>query len=462
MKILVFGTGEYYERFKKWIAKEEIIALIDNSPIKQNTIIDGIIVLSPKEGIQRSYDVILIMSFYIKTMKKQLLELGVPDEKIFHFYDLRKLIGIEENKQAIQYYGITEQELEREAGKKIGLLSTDLVLGGTAIALFHMAEVLQKAGYPIVFASMMDGPLREQVLGRGIPVVVDPNLQLATMREIEWMAGFRLIVCNAINYYVFLSDRNLQIPMIWWLHDSEFFYDGVDKDVLRRIPQENLTVLSVGAVPEKAIHSAIPELKVEELLYGVEDVQMKRDEKIHFVTIGCIEERKGQDILLQAICLLSKEMREKVVFYLIGNDTSLLAEQIRERVKDMPEIVMTGVVGRREIHKILEDADVMICPSREDPMPTVAAEAMSHNVPCIVSNVTGTAAYIQEKQNGFIFKSENASELAEKIKWCIENRRYLVEIGKRARDIYETVFSMNRFEEEVNAAIGRCLGISGK
>ena len=272
MKLLIFGTGEYYERFKKWVAKEEIVALLDNSSAKQHTMIDGIEVLTPQEGVTRDYEAVIIMSFYIKAMKKQLIELGVPTERIFHFYDLRKLIKLTENRQKIEYYGITEQELRKDAKTRIGLLSTDLALGGTAIALFHMAKVLKKQGYPIVFASMMDGPLRARLEEQDIPVIIDPNLQLSTMRETEWLSDFRLILCNAINYYIFLSERDLQIPMIWWLHDSAFFYDGVDRDVLRRILQENLTVLSVGPVPEKAIHSIMPELQVEQLLYGVEDI----------------------------------------------------------------------------------------------------------------------------------------------------------------------------------------------
>jgi len=464
MKVLIFGTGEYYERFKKWIAGEEVVALLDNSPSKQNTVLDGIEVLSPEEGIQRDYDIIVVMSFYIKAMKAQLLELGVSVERIYHFYELRKLINVQKNRKSIQYYGITEQELQDAAQEKTALLSTDLALGGTAIALFHMAEVLKKQGYPIVFASMMDGPLRRRLEEQGIPVVIDPNLQLATMRETKWLSGFRLIICNAINYYIFLSDRDIRIPMIWWLHDSAFFYDGVDRDVLGRILQENLTVLSVGSVPEKAIHSIAPKLLVGRLLYGVKDTgghakRICRQGKMYFVTVGCIEERKGQDILLQAVSLLSEEIQGKAAFYIVGNDTSLLAGQIREKARSMPEIVLTGAVGREKIHEILEGADVMVCPSREDPMPTVTVEAMSHNVPCIVSDVTGTAAYIQEKQNGLAFQNGNAVELAEKIRWCVRNRAALAEMGSRARKVYEKFFSMEKFEEEVDKVMHRSLGI---
>ncbi len=256
MKLLVFGTGEYYQRFKKWLVKEDIVALLDNSPAKQNTVIDGHEVLSPKDGIEREYDAVIVMSFYIKAMRKQLIELGVSSESIYHFYDLRKLIDLKRNKQKVQFYG------------NIALLSTDLALGGTAIALFQMAKVLKQIGYPIVFASMMDGPLKEWLEECGIPVIIDPNLQLATMREIEWLSDFRLIICNAVNYYLFLSERDLGIPMVWWLHDSSFFYDGVDKEILQKISTENLTVLAVGPIPEKSIHLIVPKLPVGQLLYG--------------------------------------------------------------------------------------------------------------------------------------------------------------------------------------------------
>lgn len=452
MKFLLFGTGEYYQRFKKWLAREEVVALLDNSLQKQHTLLDGIEVLSPKEGVRREFDAIIIMSFHIRAMKRQLMELGVAEERIYHFYDLRRLIDVQENRQSLQYYGISAHRIQETAAKSIALLSTDLALGGTAIALFQLADVLKKQGHSLVFVSMLDGPLRERLEACEIPVVVDSNLQLATMRETQWLADFRLVLCNAINYYIFLSERNEKTPVVWWLHDSSFFYDGVDREVIRKISQENLTVFSVGPVPEKAIHEMYPELPVKELLYGVADTAKEavhEKGKLCFVTIGHIEERKGQDILVQALGLLEQEEREKAVFYMVGQDTSLLAGRVKEETASMPEVVITGPVGREEIDAILSRADVLICPSREDPMPTVAAEAMMHGVPCILSNATGTSAYIREEQNGMVFSCGNAKELADKIRWCMAHEDCLAKMGRLARKIYEEKFSMEVFEERV-------------
>lgn len=458
MKFLLFGTGACYERYKKWFCTEDVVALLDNSSEKQNTLIDGIKVLSPENGIKLEYDKIIIMSFYVKEMKTQLLKLGVREERIGHFNDLHYLLYKKELKKPIQYYGNAKELLENQnvSGKRVLLLSQELTLGGPAIALFHVAEVLIKNGYEVIFASMLDGPLKALLLDAHISVVVDVNLQIEKMTDVEWLDSFSLVVCNTMNYYVFLSERKKDIPCIWWLHDSAFFYDGIDKTVLRNIDRNNLKVISVGKVPRNVIQTFVPEIPVQDLLYGVRDVansqkEMPNDyhEKVCFVTIGYIEERKGQDILIEAIKKLPVELREKAVFYLVGQNTSVMAQKIKVELENLPEVRMTGTVNRDEINRILSGADALICPSREDPMPTVATEAMMHSVPCIVSDVAGTEKYISDGENGFVFQSGNVEELAEKIIWCICHREELTAIGSSARKIYDNEFSMDVFERNV-------------
>ena len=457
MKYLIFGTGDYYNRYKKWFARENIAALLDNAPDKQNTYLDGIQILSPEQGVQLAYDAVVILSFYVKAMKRQLVELGVPEEKMYHFYDLHKLICQAENgsaaayKKPIQYYGGAEKV--KKASCTL-LLSHDLTLGGPAIALYHMAKVLRAQGDEVVFGSMLDGPLRDTLLAEGIPVVVDVNLQIETMREAEWTSGFSRIVCNTINFHVFLSERDTEIPALWWLHDSAFFYDGVDQAALCGMDRENLRLCAVGPVPREAMARFMPDMEIANLVYGVADEAgeggRKQDKnKICFVTIGYIEARKGQDILVRAVRGLPESVKERTQFYLVGQNTSRMAQEIKTAICGMPEFVMTGTMDRKGIHQVLACADMMICPSREDPMPTVAAEAMMHRVPCMVSDATGTASYIEEEVNGMVFRSGDERDLANRICWCVEHSEKLSDMGIRARAIYDTYFSLAAFEKKI-------------
>ena len=457
MKFLVFGTGEYYNRYKIWFVREDIIALIDNSKEKQGQYIDGIFVIPPEAVFQYEFDAIIILSFYVKTMRRQLIELGVEASRIFHFFDLHGLIHYSERKREIHYYGFRRKGIEyiqKEAGKKVLLLSHDLTLGGPSLALYHVAQILIKKGYQVVYGSMLDGPLRRILTEEGIPVVVDENLMIQTMQETEWVKEYSVIICNTMNFHVFLSERDERIPVAWWLHDALFFYDGVRQKVMDRLSQDNMQIWSVGPIPEKAVKIFRSDLHVKHLLYGVEDQGDKRNEKdrqhsrICFITVGYIEYRKGQDILLEAIMRLEPEIRQKAEFFFVGQNTSLLAKKLENITGTISEITVTGPVDRKEINSLLEQSDMLVCPSREDPMPTVAAEAMMHSLQCLISDSVGTVEYIRDGIDGMVFQSGNVDQLKEMLEKCILGKVNLRQMGRNARQVFEEYFSMEAFEDQ--------------
>lgn len=452
MKVLLFGTGEYYNRYKIWFAKEDIIALIDNSKEKQGQYIDNILVIPPEAVCQYEFDAIVILSFYVKAMKFQLIQLGIEESRIYHFFDLHNLIYHQVKKRAIHYY--EPRDKNESENKKILLLSHDLTLGGPALALYHAAQILRKNGYQAVYGSMLDGPLRRTLTEEGIPIIVDENLMIETMKEAEWTNGYSLIICNTMNYHVFLSERGQNVPVVWWLHDALFFYDGIRQEVMEKISQDNMQIWSVGPIPKKAVQTFRPDLQIEDLLYGVADQadrknKVNSDSVIRFITIGYIEHRKGQDILLEAIKGLEDEFRKKAEFIFVGQNTSLMAQNLIEASGNIPEIVITGLVDREEIDTLLERSDVLVCPSREDPMPTVAAEAMMHGLPCLISDTTGTVQYIGDGIDSIVFQSGNAEQLREMLRRCIRGSYNLKEMGRNARGVYEKYFSMQAFENSL-------------
>ena len=449
MKYLLFGTGDCYNRYKCWFGRAEIVALIDNSAEKQGSKIDGLEVKSPEEGVSLEYDAVVILSFYVDSMKEQLIRLGVNEEDIYHFYDLHKLKKVDFAAHPIQCFGNVYSGHRK---KKILLLNQNLAVGGPALTLLDCARVLKKNGYQTIYGSMIDGPLRDAILKEDIPVVIDENMLIGTMRETEWVKKYDLILCNAINYYYFLSERECIIPCVWWLHDSEFFYKGVDKDIIAQIPTGNLSTYAVGKVAKDALVHYAPQLQPEYLLYGTKDVSRTDtiksvSSKIRFATLGFVENRKGQDILIRAVSGLDKAIRSQCEFYIIGKNTSALAENIMYDSKNIPEVIFTGMV--ENVHAYLTEADVLICPSREDPMPAACAEAMMHRVSCIVSDAVGTAEYIKPKCNGMVFQSENVEDLKNQIIWCVEHRHMLADMGREARKIYDEYFEMSIFERKI-------------
>ena len=261
MAYVLFGTGDYYQRFRHWFSKRTVLAVLDNDKKKQGTMMDGHPVISPEEVAGLPFDAVVILSFYVTEMKRQLIDLGVDEKKIYHFFDLHDLFEAEAPQSIIR------------AGdsRSVLLLSHDLSLGGPSLALYHAALVLRENGYDITFASMLDGALREKLEGQFIPVMVDKRLQISTMRELPWTERYDLVLCNTIHYHTFLSDRNEDIPVIWWLHDSAFYYEGIKSGKLVGIHDRNLKYLSVGPVPRKAMNRYRPDIEIEDLIYGVSE-----------------------------------------------------------------------------------------------------------------------------------------------------------------------------------------------
>lgn len=455
MRILLFGTGEFYQRYKIWFEDEDVIALVDNSKEKQGTYIDGKEVIAANAILNLEYDAVFILTFSVTDIAKQLLDLGVCREKIYSFNYINDFIYADWKRKKISTF------LNVDKKKEIVLLSQDLSLGGPALALYNVAKLLQKWGYSVTYASMVDGPLRERLLEDNVSVIIDSNMLGETMKDNVWVENYRLVICNTINFHVFLSNRNTKVPVIWWLHDAEFFYEAANIPALKRISDNNLRVVSVGEIARKAMKKYRPDFEIGNLLYGVETVITKRIKKkdeslLQFVTIGFIEPHKGQDLLIQAIRELPDDIREKCQFLFVGKNASLFAQQLKKEAEKISEIKFVGMVGRNEIHAILDRTDVLICPSRQDCMPTVCNEAMMHFVPCLVSDATGTASYITE-DTGRIFRSENIEELKKQIIWFVNHKEKIPSMGEKARKLYETFFSMDAFADSLKKLIPKKL-----
>ncbi len=342
---------------------------------------------------------------------------------------------------------LIDGSLPESKQNSILLLNQDLTLGGPALALYNMALCLKRLGYDVVYGSQIDGPLRKNLVESDIPVVIDENMLVATMDECQWVYNFEKIICNTINFHIFLSKRDLSVPVVWWLHDAAFFYEGINRRAMNEIKTDNLTILAVGSISTSALKTYRSDFKIKNFIYGVDDLYQKH--RITFVTIGYVEERKGQDVLVKAIRLLPDIIRDKVRFKVIGRKTSAYAKSIIEDSADIDEIEFVGLLNRVDLQNMLKTCDVMICPSREDPMPTVCAEAMMNYIPCIVSDSTGTAGYIENEKSGLIFASEDSEQLAECICWMVDHRNDIKKIGLEARKVYDKEFSMECFNNNV-------------
>ena len=456
MKLLIFGTGDYYSKYKKWIKEDDIIALIDNDTEKQGKIYDHHEVISPYKVTEIVFDYIIILSVHGNEMKKQLLDLGVAEEKIIRFSDIYKYTEFCTGEKSIQIYGKSHsvvKNIMRRSDNAIVLMSHNLDLNGASLALFYMAKILKEKQYDVIFVSWNDGKLREYLEKEDIPVIIDSNMEMKSAKNIEWLQAFGRVVCNTVNYYQFLSERDTSQKFIWWLHDPSLFYESLDTELLYKIPKDNLKVCAAGNIAEQAMHDYRPDFEIDQLLYGIEDVKDRRrgkHEKIEIITVSNVQSYKGQDLLIDMLEMMDKHALEKIHIRVVGPQESQFAKEIKKRAKSLENTIeFLPPVDREKIAELLDSADVYICPSRVDSMSVAAGEAMRHGIPCIVSDAAGISAYIRDGENGFVFRSGDAEELTGKLLRLIQDKSLMEEMGRSSRKIYEDYFSMKVFSKRL-------------
>jgi len=196
------------------------------------------------------------------------------------------------------------------------------------------------------------------------------------------------------------------------------------------------------------------------LKFGISDYalnveQNDNQEAVTFLMVGAIDYRKAHDVLINALNYIDKGVIKKAQFIIIGSVNDLEIHKVCMAAKDKyGNVFLHDSMPREEVLHWYSKADCLLLPSREDPLPVVAIEAMMCSLPAVCSDQTGTADYITHYENGLIFPSEDAKALAEHITYAIAHRDKMAQMGRKARtDIYEKYFTMEKFRESILNAI---------
>ena len=137
--------------------------------------------------------------------------------------------------------------------------------------------------------------------------------------------------------------------------------------------------------------------------------------------VGSLAERKGLDLLIQALPLI----RQKFELHIVGDKEGEEKEKLKALLKTKHldhTVVWRGFLQGEELRKEYQEAAVFVLPTREDCFGLVLVEALASGLP-IVSSRYADGAYdvIQEGVNGTIVDPFIPSELAKGIEIYLRN-----------------------------------------
>ena len=97
---------------------------------------------------------------------------------------------------------------------------------------------------------------------------------------------------------------------------------------------------------------------------------------------------------------------------------------------------------REEVFELYRKSDLFVLPSSDEPAAVSHLEAMAFSLPVISGDDNGTADYIENGVNGYIFRDQDAEDLYQKIAEIIEKTENIPKMGAKS---YELVLKNHQF-----------------
>lgn len=449
MRILVFGTGHIYERNKHRLKDFDVLAFLDNDILKQGKKLDGIRIDCPKNHNKYQYDTVIIMSVHYKEMRLQLLELGIPYEKIID----EGHRGVFENVVIKKEYIVKKN---KDIKFKILLVSNELTNTGAPNVLLNLACILEKNNYSVDLLTCQKGPMLYNFINAGINVYI---YEWSSMIETCFFEKYNLIILNT----VLVNDIAKKLihssaPVLWWLHEDELSLKeyGITRE---SIPiAKNIHPLAVSERVKRAYIKCTHNRNIEYFCYGLENhicVENRRKHRSKYVcaVIGYVNKVKGQDLLLEALKKHKNKWQDILEIWLIGD----ISEKDRMRFEQFSCIRVWGSLEHNRLMELFSDIDIVLCTSRYESLSATVIEGMMHKKLCIVSSETGIAEYCNSHKNALIFESENIESLSNEIHWAINNQDKWKQISEEGYKIYDEMFRIEAFEKNTLKIIDKYL-----
>jgi len=171
--------------------------------------------------------------------------------------------------------------------------------------------------------------------------------------------------------------------------------------------------------------------------------------KINILFVGRIAYGKGLDLLLNAVNILKKSKLE-FQLNIVGPDFGMLqyCEKFISENNLENEIKILGKISRTELVKIYKSSDIFILPSRYEAFGIVLIEAMAAKLPIISTNCSSIKYVVENEKNGCLIEQENYIDLAEKLRYLINNPQIRVQFGEYGYIIAQEKYSLPKVIEK--------------
>jgi len=182
---------------------------------------------------------------------------------------------------------------------------------------------------------------------------------------------------------------------------------------------KNVKVVKFGANIDKVV-------KKEEIIKNYTGT-------INILFLGVDWERKGGNIALEAIDILSKK-HNNFTFTVCG----CIPPKTHKKMEVIPFLNKNNEEDRIKLDQLLAKSHILFVPTRADCTPIVFCEASAYGLVILSTDTGGVTSVISEDINGYTLSPEaEAQEYSEKLYELISNKTQLQRLSISSRELYE-------------------------
>jgi glycosyltransferase involved in cell wall biosynthesis len=166
---------------------------------------------------------------------------------------------------------------------------------------------------------------------------------------------------------------------------------------------------------------------------------------------GAIREYKGLDVLLNSLPLASLKIRKLTLIIAGSPDPIELELEYKNIISRLPKeikvIYHASFIPDADVAKYFIASDAVVLPYRRISHSGILHIAYSFGRPVIATNVGDFEEIIEEGKSGYVLFSNAQENLSEKIIQAFSDRMKLEEMGKYARHLSETKYTLKNQAE---------------
>jgi glycosyltransferase involved in cell wall biosynthesis len=275
------------------------------------------------------------------------------------------------------------------------------------------------------------------------------RLPIALARAIRRMRGADLVYINTMMVADYLlAARFFAAKTIAHVHEIP---DGLKLAVFRRLLNWTRAETLFNSKATRAAY-VLPDTRPQHVVYnGIaapEAVSGDYDgtRPLRLLMLGRINRIKGQDLLIEALALLPREIAQRLRVRIVGEtfeNDHVRDEALHKAVRDAGlESIVCFEPFQTDPAPLYRWADFVVVPSRlPEALGRVAIEAMAHRRPPLVARIGGLPEIVEDRVSGWIVAPNDAPALAHTLSEAVTKPEEWKGYGAAARARFETTFA---------------------